>query len=281
MTAAKIMDIISRLPGCDGQAADAVSAETQVKMEDAHKLIKILKIGVSRHLDSSTTTQMAKISPVWKTQSFLLSGICTVILWQDYYGKGNLRKSYWSMAGRKFQNWECLFVHRAKELFLSLYVDDIKLAGKKQNIDPDVENYSTKKSIWENHHLPGSCILGMLSKTMWNKQGYCGQLQNHVWIANFRAGRTEKLPYSENFRISFMVLMIWKVMQRNVWSDIVSWQTRRHNNSTKYLLHASMTTTLKMRNEICWRIVTSMLPNRSEMLILGTYWTTWYSIVSE
>ena len=28
MTAAKIMDIISRLPGCDGQAADAVSAKT-------------------------------------------------------------------------------------------------------------------------------------------------------------------------------------------------------------------------------------------------------------
>ena len=38
MTAAKVMDIISRLPGCDGQAADAVSANTQVKMEDAHKL---------------------------------------------------------------------------------------------------------------------------------------------------------------------------------------------------------------------------------------------------
>ena len=37
MTAAKIMDIISRLPGCDGQAADAASAYTQVKMEDAHK----------------------------------------------------------------------------------------------------------------------------------------------------------------------------------------------------------------------------------------------------
>ena len=43
MTAAKIMDIISRLPGCDGQAADAVSAYTQVKMEDAHKLFKIRK----------------------------------------------------------------------------------------------------------------------------------------------------------------------------------------------------------------------------------------------
>ena len=41
------------------QAADAVSAYTQVKMEDAHKLFKNSKIGVSRHLDSSTKTQMA------------------------------------------------------------------------------------------------------------------------------------------------------------------------------------------------------------------------------
>ena len=39
MTAAKVMDIISRLPGCDGQAADAASAYTQVEMEDAPKLL--------------------------------------------------------------------------------------------------------------------------------------------------------------------------------------------------------------------------------------------------
>ena len=30
-SAAKVMDIISRLPGCAGQAVDAVSASTQVK----------------------------------------------------------------------------------------------------------------------------------------------------------------------------------------------------------------------------------------------------------
>ena len=41
MTAAKVMYIISRLPGCSGQAADAVSAYTQVKMEDAPLLFKI------------------------------------------------------------------------------------------------------------------------------------------------------------------------------------------------------------------------------------------------
>ena len=37
MTAAEVMDIISRLTGCAGQAVDAVSAYTLVKMEDAPK----------------------------------------------------------------------------------------------------------------------------------------------------------------------------------------------------------------------------------------------------
>ena len=43
MTAAKERDVTARLPGCAGQAADAVSAYTQVKMEDAHKLLEILQ----------------------------------------------------------------------------------------------------------------------------------------------------------------------------------------------------------------------------------------------
>ena len=42
LTAAKVMDIISRLPGCAGQAANAVSVFPG-KMEDAHKLLKIPK----------------------------------------------------------------------------------------------------------------------------------------------------------------------------------------------------------------------------------------------
>ena len=40
MTAAKIMDIRSRLPGCAGQAADALPAYTQVQMEDAPTSLK-------------------------------------------------------------------------------------------------------------------------------------------------------------------------------------------------------------------------------------------------
>ena len=58
MAAAKVMDYMSRPPGCPGQAADAVSAYTQVKVEDAPSLSEVR---MSRYLDTSTTTQMAKI----------------------------------------------------------------------------------------------------------------------------------------------------------------------------------------------------------------------------
>ena len=59
MTAAKVMDIIARLPGCAGQTADAVSAYTHVKMQDAPTLLKIPRVRVSRYLETSTKTQMA------------------------------------------------------------------------------------------------------------------------------------------------------------------------------------------------------------------------------
>ena len=137
MTAAKVMDIISRLPGCDGQAADAVSAHIKVKMEDAHKLLKNTKIGMSRHMGFVFhDTNGQNHGPVWKTQSFFLNEICMVILWQDYYGKDNLRKSYENTVGRRFPIGNVYSSTETTGLFLSVCVDDIKLAGKKQNIKP-------------------------------------------------------------------------------------------------------------------------------------------------
>ena len=56
----------------------------------------------------------------------------------------------------------------------------------------------------------------------------------------------EKLPFPQNLRISSWSYDM-AVMQRSVWNDIVSWRTRRLSNSTKYLLHASMTTTSKKK----------------------------------
>ena len=118
MTAAKITDIRSRLPGCAGQAEGAVSAYIQVKLEDAPTFLKNSEVRVSMYLDTSTEPEMVQIMVQWKTQLFLLSGICTVILWQDYYRKDNLRKSYCSTFGRMFPN-ENVFLNRAKMAFLA------------------------------------------------------------------------------------------------------------------------------------------------------------------
>ena len=136
MTAAKIMDIISRLPGCDGQTADAVSACTQVKMEDAHKLLKIPKsecpdiwIRLPRHKWPKSWSSME--DSVVPLERNLYCHPLAGLLWERQFEKVLLKHGW-----EKVSNWECLFVHREKGLFLSVYVDDIKLAGKKRNLDP-------------------------------------------------------------------------------------------------------------------------------------------------
>ena len=45
-------------------------------------------------------------------------------------------KTFLRLGWEKVISWECLYVHRAKQLFLSCYVDDYKMAGKKENIAP-------------------------------------------------------------------------------------------------------------------------------------------------
>ena len=61
MTAAKVMDITSRLPGCAGQTADAVSAKSAGKNGRCINVIQNSKVRMSRYLDTSTEAQMAKI----------------------------------------------------------------------------------------------------------------------------------------------------------------------------------------------------------------------------
>ena len=40
------------------------------------------------------------------------------------------------LGWEKVPNWECLFVHRKQRLFLSVHVNDIKMAGENQNMTP-------------------------------------------------------------------------------------------------------------------------------------------------
>ena len=241
------MDIISRLPGCDGQAADAVSAYTQVKMEDAHKLLKVPKsecpdiwIRLPRHKWPKSWSSME--DPVVPLERNLYGHPLAGLLWERQFEKVLLKHGW-----EKIPNWECLFVHREKGLFLSVYVDDIKLAGKKHNIDPMWKVLNKEVDLGEPTSFLDHVYLGCTQRECEVSQNIVDNYRT-MFESRISAGGLEKLPFSQKIRISsWSYDMV--VMQRSVWNDIVSWRTRLHNNSIKYLLHALMTITLRRRKQ--------------------------------
>ena len=82
-----------------------------------------------------------------------------------------------------------------------MYVDDIKLTGKKQNIDPMWKVFNKEVDLGEPTSLLDHVYLGCT-------QRQC-EISNDI-VDNYRfmfesrisAGGTEKLPCSENLRIS-------------------------------------------------------------------------------
>ena len=162
MTAAKIIDCRVAM----GQAADAVSAYTQVKMEDAHKLLKIPKsecpdiwIRLPRHKWPKSWSSME--DPVVLLERNLYGHPLAGLLWERQFEKILLKHGW-----EKIPNWECLFVHREKGLFLSVYVDDIKIGWKETKSWSDVETTQQRSRFGRTNIFLGSCIFGLHSKTM-------------------------------------------------------------------------------------------------------------------
>ena len=136
MTAAKVMDIISRLPGCAGQAAGAVSAYTQLKMEDAHKLL-IPKSECPGIWIRSTKKQIAKSwssmeDPVVPLERNLygrhLAGLFLM-------GKAIRESSIGTRLGESSKFGMLIRTPRKKTILVCV-CHDIKVAGKNKNIDP-------------------------------------------------------------------------------------------------------------------------------------------------
>ena len=107
MTAAKEMNVIARLPDCAGQAADAVSACTQLKMEDVPKLQKHPKkipsesVQIYGYVFHDTSGQ--NLGQTLKTQCFLLNEICTDIHLLASFWEDGSWKFYWDVDRKKYQ----------------------------------------------------------------------------------------------------------------------------------------------------------------------------------
>ena len=278
------------------KAADAVSAYTQVKMEAAPELLKIPKsecpdiwIRLPRHKWSKSWSNLE--DPVVLLERHLYSHPLAGLLWEKQFEKILLKHGW-----EKIPNWECLFVHREKGLFLSVYVDDLKLAGKVHSekglflsvyVDDiklagkkHVENTQWRNWFGRTNIFPWSRIPEMYSKTMWNKQRYCWQLQNHVWTTNFRGWNWKTTMLG---KYSYFFVVLWHGWSCKEMCGAILWVGKQDDSTTLqsiYSMHRCPSFQ-RGRIEICRRIVKRMLSNCSEMLVLGTSWTTWYSMVSE
>ena len=115
---------------------------------------------------------------------------------------------------------------------------------------------------------------------MWNKQRYCWQLQNHVWIQNSRRSNW-KITMLGKSAYFFVVLRYGGSCQEMCGTTL--WVGKQDDSTTPQSINSMhwWPSFQRGRNEICWRIVTTMLSNCSKMLILRTYWKTWCSMVSE
>ena len=105
-------------------------------MEDAQKLLKIpksecpdLRIPLSKHKwPKSWEYSEALVVPLERNlHGHPLAGL----LWER-----QIEKALIELGWENVPNWECLFVQRKQKLFLPVYVDDIKMAGKNQNLAP-------------------------------------------------------------------------------------------------------------------------------------------------
>ena len=207
-------------------------------------------------MDTSSTTQ-------W----YLSNDIYMDTHWQDCYGKDNSRKFYWNLGGKKNQ-------------IGSVSVDDKKWQERSRRWLPCGTNW-LKRWSWRTNLISWSRILGTYSTWMQNEWHYCWWTYKDVWITyfcwnNWKVTRVEK-PHAKTVAWSFDM----EGHARNALSDTANWQTKSGAmiQSFKSLLGWSSNQT--GRTWISRRIITSLLTNYLEMLVLGTNWTTWHSVVGQ
>ena len=118
------------------------------------------------------------------------------LLWERQFEKFPLEHDR-----EKVPNWECLFVHREKGLFLSVYVDDIELTGNNQNIDPMWKILNKEVDLGEptsfQDHVYLECTQRQCEMSKDIAENYRTMFESRI-----SAGATERLPSVETPKIS-------------------------------------------------------------------------------
>ena len=195
------------------------------------------------------------------------------LLWERHFGKSDC-----NTVGRRFLIGNAYSYTVKKDYSYLCMMDDIKLAGKNNNIDPMWKVLDKEVDLGEPTSFLDHVYLGCtqrqceISKMLWIKTEPCLDPEfPQEQLKNYHARKIFEFHHGPS---------TWKGMPRNVWNDL--WVGKQDDSTTLQSINSMhWWPSFQRRIEICWRIATCMLSICSEMIILGTDWTTWYSVVSK
>ena len=143
-------------------------------------------------------------------------------------------------------NWECMSVHRKQGLFLSVYMDDIKMAGKKQNMAPMWKNWWNMLILLNPHHFFTMCTWDALSVNA-NRMKHYWTTYDDVWSTYFCWSNRKITGMRKTSRTNGSVVPrhggICSKMRRAVWGfgkreksssktmfQVFAWMITNHSN---------------------------------------------------
>ena len=126
--------------------------------------------------------------------------------------------------------------------------DDIKLAGKKHNIDPMWKVLNKKVDLGEPTSFLDHVYLGCTQRQCEVSQNIVDNYRN-MFESRISAGGLEKLPFSQNNRISSWSYDMVGHAKKCVEPILRVGEQDDTTTLQEYLLHASMTTTSKKKKQ--------------------------------
>ena len=124
MCAANFLDAIARMPGNDGNDADARAAYTQAELQEEDNTETWVRLA-DECRPANWGNQYR--DPVVRLRLALEGHPRAGFYWEHH-----CRKAVLSAGFEPVKGWESMYKHYKWQLFLSIYVDDFKMAGRKK-----------------------------------------------------------------------------------------------------------------------------------------------------
>ena len=171
------------------------------QMEYPPKLLKIPKsecpdiwIRLPRHKWPKSWSSME--DPVVLLERNLYGHLLAGLLWERQFEKILLK-----YAWEKVSNWDCLLVHREKRIILIRVCGWHQIGWKETNINPMWKVLNKEVDLGEPTSFLDHVYLGCTQRQCEISKDIVDNYRT-MFESRISAERTEKLPYSENLRIS-------------------------------------------------------------------------------